>query len=81
MDFILNSFDFTQHIARPTHNHGNTLDLVISKGVDIFYTTLSDNYCLFFDVIIDGTRKNGTEYLIKKAIYVHPQLPSSVLTL
>lgn len=32
---ILSTFEFIQHTAGPTHNHGYTLDLVISKGLDI----------------------------------------------
>ena len=59
--WLLNSLDFTQHIAGLTLNHDHTLDSRISKGLDIFVnkiveTNLSDHYCLFFEVTIVGTR-------------------------
>lgn len=55
MEFIqlLHSFDCIHHGTGPNHNHGHTLDLVISKGLHILVdkiinTHISDNYCLVF---------------------------------
>ncbi len=41
----------------PTHNLGHTLDLLISKGLNISSTfirdvALSDNFSIFFDILI-----------------------------
>ncbi len=52
---MLSTFDFTQHTAGPTHNQGHTLDLVISKGLDITLNCtldvgISDHFCIFFNV-------------------------------
>lgn len=56
-DFInvLNSMDFKQHVLQSTHIKGHTLDLVITRGllVQISSVTdvgLSDHYCVFFTV-------------------------------
>ena len=55
MDFLdlLENLEFTQHITEPTHQQGNTLDLVVSKGLTIDNVTMShipvsDHYCVFF---------------------------------
>ena len=55
MDFmrLLNSLDFTQHIAVSTRPQIRFSDIFDKKIVD---TNLSDHYCLFFDLTIDGTR-------------------------
>jgi exonuclease III len=37
---ILDTFSLTQHIDQPTHTHGHTLDLVITKGLTITTTVL-----------------------------------------
>ena len=52
---LLSMFELTQHISVPTHNHGHTLDLVISKGLDISITStldvgISDHLCILFNV-------------------------------
>ncbi len=41
----------------PTHNHGLTLDLLISRGLNISsivikVVALSDHFCIFFDIWI-----------------------------
>lgn len=58
---LLENFDLVQHIATPTHKHGNTLDLVITRGARIEKITLSnplfsEHHCLFFEV--DATVSN-----------------------
>ena len=57
---VLNTFDLTQHVHGPTHNRGHTLDLIISKGLNISSivikdVALSDNFCIFFDILISPT--------------------------
>ncbi len=52
---VLNTFDLSQHV--PTHNHGRTLDLLISRGLNISSivmkdVALSDHFCIFFDILI-----------------------------
>ena len=54
---LLTSFDLTQHITDPTHQHGNTLDLLITTGLNINNISitdlpLSDHHCILFDVEI-----------------------------
>jgi len=44
----------TQHVTEPTHNKGHTLDLIISKGLNISKLVvtdvpLSDHSCVFFE--------------------------------
>ena len=57
---VLKTFDLTQHIHGPTHNRGHTLDLLISKGLNISSivikdVALSDHFCIFFDILISPT--------------------------
>lgn len=52
---LLSSFELIQHITGATHNQGHTLDLVISKGLDITLECfldvgISDHFCIFFNV-------------------------------
>lgn len=52
---LLDTFGLLQHVKGPTHTRGHTLDLVISKGVDISYVdvtdlAISDLFCVFFDL-------------------------------
>ncbi|KAF3851431.1 hypothetical protein F7725_013203 [Dissostichus mawsoni] len=58
---LLDSFDLTQHIINATHRHGNTLDLVITTGLNINNISitelpLSDHHCIFFDAEITLTK-------------------------
>ncbi len=51
---VLDNFGLTQHVTEPTHNKGHTLDLIISKGLNISKVvvtdvTLSDHACVFFE--------------------------------
>ena len=48
---LLDSFELTQHVNEATHQHGNTLDLVITTGlnidnVSVFELPISD-HCVF----------------------------------
>src|SRR4029434_4642628 len=67
---LLNSMDFTQHITEPTHNHGHTLDLVITKGLTTVISSvcdlaLSDHFCIFFEALVPKV-KNRSECFIRK---------------
>ena len=58
---LLDSFALTQHIMGPTHQHSNTLDLVISTGLNIDNVSVnelpfSDHHCVLFDAEITFTR-------------------------
>ena len=72
---LLHSFDFTQHVTGPTHKHGHTLDLVISRGLNvsvektIVFPELSDHYLLCFHMTVSDLEKNTTEYTIKKRFF------------
>ena len=72
---LLHSVDFTQHVTGPTHKHGPTLDLVISRGLNIsvkktiVFPELSDHYLLCFHMTVSDLEKNKTEYTIKKRFF------------
>ncbi len=60
---IFNTFDLIQHVHGPTHNRGQTLDLLISRGLDILSivikdVALSDHFCIFFDIMISVTTES-----------------------
>lgn len=69
---LLDSFDLTQHITRPTHRHGNTLELVITTGlsinnVSITELPLSDHHCILFYTEITLT-KTKKEVIVQKRL-------------
>lgn len=69
----LSMFELTQHIYVPTHNHGHTLDLVISKGLDISVTGtldvgISDHLCIFFDVALPTKCTSGQRTTMRRNI-------------
>ena len=54
---VLEMFGLTQHVTKPTHSRGLTLDVLISKGVvisnvDVVDVALSDHFCVFFDLSV-----------------------------
>lgn len=71
---LLSSFEFTQHMSVPTHSHGHTLDLVISKGLDVSINgTLdvgfSDHLCIYFSVSWPTTRHvSGVKKVLRRRI-------------
>ena len=81
---VLDSSDLTQHITNPTHQHGNTLDLVITtqlniNNVSIIELPLSDHLCILFDNCKIKTRKEVifqkrhldiSEYLTKNVMFI-----------
>lgn len=53
---ILDSFDLVQWVPGPTHDHGHTLDLVLSfglsvKSMDIVKPAFSDHSAVLFDIV------------------------------
>ena len=64
---ILDTFELSQHVKETTHCKGHTLDLVITKGLnvsDLSVTdpSLSDHFCVFFNIsfIPDIQTKSNT---------------------
>jgi len=72
---VIDNFGLTQHVKGPTHNRGHTLDLIVSKGLNISKVVvtdvaLSDHSCDFFESSItvhtvvkkeETTRRHLTE--------------------
>lgn len=49
---VLACFGLVQHVKRNTHNHGNTLDLVITRDIEIDISDMADvsvsyHFCAF----------------------------------
>lgn len=70
---LLDTFGLWQHGKGPTHTQGNSLDLVISKDVDISSVdvkdlALSDHFCVFFDLHITPNVQLTTVSVKKKYI-------------
>ncbi len=67
------TFDLIQHVHGPTHNRGHTLDLLISRGLNILLivikdVALSDNFCIFFDILISVTTESRSLSVRKRCI-------------
>ncbi len=70
---VLNTFDLIQHVHGPTHNRGHTLDLLISRGLNISSIVikdiaLSDHFCIFFDILISVTTESRSVSVRKRCI-------------
>ncbi len=57
----------------PTHNRGHTLDLLISRGLNISSivikdVALSDHFCIFFDILISVTTEYRSVSVRKRCI-------------
>ena len=90
---LLDTFSLTQHVQGPTHSHGHTLDLIITKGLSVSVTikdlALSDHFCLFSDIsmspciqsscIMTGRRiiNENTAALFEQALIQTPDFPTS----
>lgn len=66
----MDNLDLNQHVTGPTHNRGNTLDLVISRGITVADLVVSDmnvsdRHCLSFNVSLN-TMRNHFETIIKR---------------
>ena len=54
---VLETFGLIQHVSEPTHSRGHTLDLLMTKGVNISSVNvvdvaLSDHFCVFFELSV-----------------------------
>ncbi len=57
----------------PTHNRGHTLDLLISRGLNISSivikdVALSDHFCIFFDILISVTTESRSVSVRRRCI-------------
>ncbi len=57
----------------PTHNCGHTIDLLISRGLNISSivikdVALCDHFCIFFDVLISVTTESRSVSVRKRCI-------------
>lgn len=55
---ITESFNLVQYVAGPTHNHGHTLDLVFTLGLNINSLCIEDIFvldhkCIVFDLVVN----------------------------
>ena len=75
LNALLVTFSLTQHVQGPTHSLGHTLDLVITKGLNISRTVknfaLSDNCSVFFDVFMSQHIQNRSMTVRKRVINDH----------
>ena len=92
---LIDTFSLTQHVQGPTHSHGHTLDLVITKGLNVSTTVMdlaiSDHFCVFFDVCMSphiqnrsmSVRRrvinNGTGLLFEQALSHTTSQPSEAI--
>ena len=70
---VLENFGLSHHVNQPTNNKGHTLDLLISKGLDISNLSvsdvgLSDHSCLFFGSTISLHTTEKTKVIKKRYI-------------
>lgn len=70
---VLDNYGMSQHVTEPTHNRGHTLDLIISKGLNIskvlvMDVALSDHSCVFFESTLPVHRNDKTEVITKRYI-------------
>ncbi len=71
---VLNFFDLIQQVHGPTHNRGHTLDLLISRGLNISSivikdVALSDHFCIFlYDILISVTTESRSVSVRKRCI-------------
>ena len=73
LSVLLDVFGLQQHVKHPTHNRGHILDLIITKGLNIFNVTvtdiaLSDHFCIFFDMSTSPVIQNISETTTKRHI-------------
>ncbi len=70
---VLNTFDLIQHVHGLTHNRGHTLDLLISRDLNIASivikdVALSDHFYIFFDMLISITTESRSVSVRKRYI-------------
>ncbi|XP_029902284.1 uncharacterized protein LOC115355565 [Myripristis murdjan] len=68
---ILDNFGLSQHVTESTHNRGHILDLIISKGLNIYEivvndVALSDHYCVSFKMTTSANNMKSEAEVIRK---------------
>lgn len=61
--WLLPNYELVQHVRGPTHEAGHTLDLVITRNVeisrlDVRDERISDHYTVYFNMRPKGTKEN-----------------------
>ena len=67
------NFGLTQHVSGPTHSKGHTLDLLMSKGLDIWKVfvsdvALSDHYCISFEMSVTDVIHTRSDVTLRRYI-------------
>ena len=70
---VFENYGLSQHVTRPTHNKGHTLDLIISKGPNISNVVVTDialsyHPCLFFNGTISVQKSVQTKVIKERYI-------------
>ncbi len=65
--------NFFKHVHGPSKNRGHTLDLLISRGLNISFivikdVALSDHLCIFFDILISVSTESRSVSVRKRCI-------------
>lgn len=73
LDFLdlVACLNLVQHVQSATHMHGNTLDLVITRGVDISSIAkvpVSDHFCAFFNTTLSSSNDCQETVVVKRNI-------------
>ena len=72
---LLDTFGFTQSVHGPTHSSGNTLDLILSGGMDVTAVTvspvtavMSDHFLIKFEATSACPRNTGADVVTTRHI-------------
>ena len=69
---LIDTFNLTEHVQGPTHSHGHTLDLVITKGLNITLAVkdlaLSDHFCISFGAVFISPQIQNSCVIVRKRI-------------
>ena len=75
LDFLdlVTCLNLVQHVQSATHIQGNTLDLVITKGIDVDISSIdevpvSDHYCVFFNTTLPTSNDHSETVVVKRNI-------------
>ena len=73
LNILLDTFGLLQHVSEPTHNRGHTLDLFITRGIElssvsVIDVALSDHFCIFVELNITPAIHIRTQTVKKRHI-------------
>lgn len=73
---VLELFNLLQHVSRPTHTESQTLDLILTKDVDVSDivvkdVSLSDHFNVLFDMSVSPATHHTSVALRKKYLNDH----------